>query len=87
MVCGLLTHSEMDGWSDEGNLIRKDSVVHALVLSAQRFKERESKGKQRFHVIGSSNSSRRSSQKLGIGTTTSASFLYAVDRFNNWLDV
>ena len=61
----------------------KDSVVHALALTAQRFKEKESKGQQRFHVIGS----RRSSQKLGIDTTTFASFLYAVDRFNSWLDV
>ena len=80
-VCGLLTHSEMDGWGDEGNLIRKGSVVHALALSAQRFKEKESKGKQRFHMIGSnrsgSSSSRRSSQKLGIGiciTTSAAVF-------------
>lgn len=58
----------MDGWGDEGNLIRKGSVVHALALSAQRFKEKEGKGKQRFHMIGNRNS-RRSSQKLGIGTS------------------
>ncbi|XP_046453317.1 protein unc-80 homolog isoform X4 [Daphnia pulex] len=57
--------SEMDGWSDEGNLIRKGSVVHALALSAQRFREKEPKVKQRFPVI-SNRSSRKSSQKLGI---------------------
>ncbi|EFX80552.1 hypothetical protein DAPPUDRAFT_318531 [Daphnia pulex] len=57
--------SEMDGWSDEGNLMRKGSVVHALALSAQRFREKEPKVKQRFPVI-SNRSSRKSSQKLGI---------------------
>jgi hypothetical protein len=56
----------MDGWSDEGNLIRKGSVVHALALSAQRFREKEPKVKQRFPVI-TNRSSRKSSQKLGIG--------------------
>ena len=56
----------MDGWSDEGNLIRKGSVVHALALSAQRFREKEPKVKQRFPAINN-RSSRKSSQKLGIG--------------------
>ena len=58
----------MDGWGEEGNLIRKGSVVHALALSAQRFKEKDNKGKQRFHMVGN-RSSRRSSQKLGIGAS------------------
>jgi hypothetical protein len=56
----------MDGWSDERNLIRKGSVVHALALSAQRFRKKEPKVKQRFPVI-SNRSSRKSFQKLGIG--------------------
>ncbi|XP_045030143.1 protein unc-80 homolog isoform X4 [Daphnia magna] len=57
--------SEMDGWNEDGNLIRKGSVVHALALSAQRFREKEAKVKQRFPAMGN-RSSRKSSQKLGI---------------------
>lgn len=41
--------------------------MHALALSAQRFKERETRPKQRFPMIGA-RGNRRSSQKLGIGT-------------------
>lgn len=65
----------MDGWGDDGNLVRKGSVVQALALSAQRFKEKENKAKQRFPMIGN-RSSRRSSQKLGIGT-----FVFIYDSF------
>lgn len=71
MTFAIVHNSEMDGWGDDGHLIRKGSVVHALALSAARFKEKDNKGKQRFPAASNRASSRRSSQKLGIGSYSS----------------
>jgi len=70
LVC--LISSDFDGWSEEANQFRKGSVVQALAMSAQRFREKEGKNKQRFPILGS-RSSRRSS-KLGLGM----SFIIAI---------
>lgn len=62
--------SDADAWRADdagGALIRKGSVVHALALSAHRFKEKEARAKQRLPLIGT-RGSRRTCQKLGIGT-------------------
>lgn len=58
--------SEIENWNED--LVRKGSVVHALALSAQKFKEKDRPGKQRFTMMGSgSRSHRGTSGKLGIG--------------------
>ena len=58
----------METWNDQ-DLIRKGSVVHALALSAQRFKEKDAgrSGKQRGFGMTSGRPSRKASAKLGIG--------------------